>query len=126
MGYQRKNRGDVAMMKEIKNAQIKSTMLGTEDHGIFTFTLNLDYGGSAQGAGMYALDEPQKDKKGEFLGRFGTANGMQTIMDILDCLEVSSWEALIGEHIRVEADSGQVYKIGHLLKDQWYDFGRPE
>jgi hypothetical protein len=48
---------------ETKNAQIVDTMLGTEDHGIFSFSLNLDYGNSGQNAGGYALDTPKKDSK---------------------------------------------------------------
>jgi len=38
------------MKIEIKNAKITHTFLGFEDHDCFTFILELDYGGSVQGA----------------------------------------------------------------------------
>lgn len=47
---------------ELRNAKIRHTMLGIEDHGIFTFVLDLDYGGSGQGAGMYCLDHHEDNK----------------------------------------------------------------
>ncbi len=111
-------------MSEIINAEIKSTMLGMEGHGIFTVWLNLDFGGSGQGFGGYCLDEPKK-VDGEHIGRFGTAYGMQKIMDLLSCLEVESWEKLPKTHIRVEREdrwNGKILRIGHLLKDRWFTF----
>lgn len=38
-------------------ATIGFTRLGREDHGIFTFMIDLDYGGSGQGAGNYSLND---------------------------------------------------------------------
>ena len=46
----------MSTMEEIKNAIITGTYLGIEDHGILTFWLYLDYGGSGQGFGGYQLD----------------------------------------------------------------------
>lgn len=103
-------------MAEIKNAQIRSTMLGVEDHGIFSCILSLDYAGSGQGFGGYALDEYEPQRK----ARFGTAYGMEFIKRILDTLEVDKWEALKGQHIRADADHGKVYGIGHIIKDKWF------
>ena len=107
-------------MREIKNAKIRSTMLGVEDHGIFTFVLNLDYGGSGQGFGTFCLDEPLK-KDGKFLGRVGTAVGMDAIMKVLDVIGVGSWEKLPGQVLRAESDMCQIYRIGHFMKDEWFD-----
>ena len=45
----------MSTMEEIKNAIITGTYLGIEDHGILTFWLYLDYGGSGQGFGGYQL-----------------------------------------------------------------------
>ncbi len=103
----------------IKNAKITSTMLGTEDHGIFTFSLMLDYGGSGQAFGMYSLDAPLHEN-GEFMGRFGTADGMQKIMDLLKCLKIEKWENLVGQHIRADSEHKSVRRIGHLLEDRWF------
>ena len=103
---------------ELKNAEITGTHLGYEDHGIFTFMLNLKYGGSGQGAGGWALDSYDKklDK------RIGTKLGMDLIIEILKVLEVEKWEDLPGQFIRVKADYTKVHAIGHLLKDKWFDF----
>jgi len=107
---------------EIKNAKIKDTMLGIEDHGIMTFMLHLDYEGSGQGAGGYGLDAPIK-QNGEFWKRVGIASGMNLIMEILKVVGVSKWEDLKGKHIRVRAEHNHVHAIGHLIKDEWLDFG---
>ena len=109
-------------MNETKNARIESTMLGREDHGIATFMLDLDYGGVGQGAGGYALDEPQKDSTGKFIKRVGTACGMDLILRVLDVLEVETWEKLPGTFCRVKSEHAKVHAIGHPLKDKWLDF----
>lgn len=102
---------------ETKNAVIESTMLGIEDHGILTCFLYLNYGGSSQGFGGYSFDEYDKGKD----KRVGVAWGMEFIRNVLETLEVESWEDLTGERCRVVSDSGKVYRIGHFLKDQWFD-----
>jgi hypothetical protein len=109
-------------MSERENAIIDSTMLGTEDHGIFTCWLSLTFDDTGQGFGGYGLDEPIHED-GKFKGRIGSAYGMDFIMGILKALSVESWEKLKGTHCRVErADRfGKITKIGHILKDQWFD-----
>lgn len=104
---------------EIKNAQIKSTTLGIEDHGIMTFYLHLDYGGSGQGAGGYSLDEWSEIEK----KRIGAPSGCELIRSILEIIGVEKWEDLPGQYIRVKADYGKVYAIGNMLNDNWLDFG---
>lgn len=104
---------------EVKNAKIKSTMLGIEDHGIMTFYLHLDYGGSGQGAGGYALDEWSEVLK----ERIGAPFGIDLILLILKSVGVEKWEDLPGTYIRVKADYGKVYAIGNTLTDNWLDFG---
>ena len=96
---------------EIKNARIESTMLGIEDHGSMTFFLYLDYGGSGQGMGGYVLDGGHKPS--------GHAFG--AIRKILETLEVDTWEKLPKQLCRVEADDGKVYRIGHTIKNRWFD-----
>lgn len=114
------------MPKEMQNAIISGTMLGREDHGIFTYLIHFDFGGSGQGGGGYTLDEAKHDEDSKFLGRVGTAFGMQQIIGLLDCLEVDSWEELKGKPVRVEADHGQIYRVGHYMKDRWFVFGEPK
>lgn len=43
---------------EMHLATVQESFLGQEDHGIFTWILTLDYGGSHQGAGTYSLNNP--------------------------------------------------------------------
>ena len=78
-----------------KIAKIESTLLGYEDHGIFTAILYLHYGDSGQGAGMYSLD--QYDKKTE--RRHGTAAGMDFIIGVLRACGVDQWEKVKGRTI---------------------------
>ena len=66
------------MSREIVNARIRSTTLGVEDHGIFTAWLNLDYGGSGQGFGGWALDG-KPVKRDAHSRRPGTAYGCEFI-----------------------------------------------
>ena len=101
---------------EIKNAIIEGTTLGTEDHGIFTAFLTLNYGGSCQGFGGYSFDGfDEKQNK-----RIGSAYGCEFIMRVLKVVGVEKWEDLKGKHIRVKADSGKVYAIGNILEDEWF------
>jgi hypothetical protein len=102
---------------ETRNATIKSTFLGYEDHQILTCFLNLDYGDSGQSFGGYALDAYDKDKD----DRVATVACGTWIKEILEVVELKSWEKLPGTHIRVKQDNGRVYAIGHLLKDKWFE-----
>lgn len=109
-------------MSRIENAVIKDTMLGWEDHGIFTCMIYLESDGWAQGYGGYELDawNPVQEK------RSATKTGLQAIMDLLKTLEVSRWEDLKGQYVRIEvegiASGTKIKKIGHLIKDKWFSF----
>lgn len=104
-------------MREIVNVKIKSTSLGYEDHGILTCWLNMEGDGWGQGFGGYALDcYSSVDKK-----RHGTIYGMEFIQNILKTLEVDSWEKLKGESCRIEKSHEKIHRIGHLVKDKWFD-----
>lgn len=103
-------------MTEIKNAKIRSTRLGIEDNGIFDFMLHLDYGGTGQGFGGYALDEYDKLLQ----KRVGHRIGMEAIMRILDTVGVRNWEDLRGEYIRVRASHDKVEAIGNIVEDKWF------
>ncbi|MCP4113808.1 MAG: hypothetical protein GY737_00105 [Desulfobacteraceae bacterium] len=103
--------------REIKNAIITSTKLGKEDHGIMSCMIMLDYGGSGQGFGGYIFDDYNEETN----SRHGTAFGMEFIMQILKVLEKENWEDLIGTHCRVDGEWGKIYRVGHFMKDQWFD-----
>ena len=80
-----------------KITKIESTMLGFQDHGIFTATLFMDYGGSGQGVGGYVM---------------GTHSGF--ITRVLKACGVDKWEALKGRTVFVltEDESWNARVIG--------------
>lgn len=87
-----------------KIAKIERAFLGIEDHGILTATLLMDYGGVSQSIGGYALDEPIRDSADNFLGRRGTAFGMEWIARVIRACGVSSWEEVQGRTVHVLCD----------------------
>lgn len=112
---------------KITNALIKSTMLGPEDHGLFTCYLYLEFPPGGQGFGGYCFDAPDPAlvRAGAAECRVGTAYGMQFIMEILRTVGVGSWEKLPGTYIRVRHDSegwnSPIAAIGHIIKDVWFE-----
>ncbi len=105
--------------REIKNAKITSTMLGWEDHGIFTCMIQLDYDGSGQGFGGYGLDDYVGERgKGR---RMGTAYGLEFIMRVCQVVGVEKWEDLPGKYVRADAEHVKVHRIGHITADRWFD-----
>jgi hypothetical protein len=102
---------------EEKNARIKGTTLGIEDHGILTAFIDLDYGSGGQSFGGRSLDEWDEAAK----RRVGHAFGSEFILQVLRTLGVSSWEKLPGTPCRVRADWDKVYALGHYLEDKWFD-----
>lgn len=87
---------------EVKNAKIVDTFLGYEDHGFFTFRISLKYG----------------EKVSQSFGHFRLGNGA-IIEEILNVLEVESWEKLIGTPVRVKCEWEKIHSIGNFLEDRW-------
>ena len=102
---------------EIKNAKIESTMLGFEDHGVFTCFIYLDYGGAGQGFGGYTLHTDHSDEREGVIKNYGT----EFISRILKVVGVEKWEQLPGKHIRVKAEHNKIHAIGNILKDDWFN-----
>ncbi len=104
-------------MIELKNAVIKSAMITNEDHGLLSIWLDLDYGGTGQGFGGYALYLPNcfKHSKNQpnFAGHF--------IWRVMEIAEVGEWNKLTGKTIRVKGDWGGVIEIGHIVKEDWFN-----
>jgi hypothetical protein len=103
----------------IENVVIKSTMLGVEDHGIFTAYLNLEGDGWGCSFGGYGFDEWDA-KKGR---RIGHAFGIEFINRVLEVAEVDRWEKLPGTKIRCKTTGlgGGVTEIGHFMKNKWFN-----
>lgn len=104
----------------IENVKITATMFGKEDHGIMTCQIWVEGDGWGCCYGGYALDGFDKSKN----KRYASPNGLQAIIEILNTLEVETWEKLQGQYIRVETSGwgGKITKIGHLMKDKWFSF----
>jgi hypothetical protein len=79
-------------------ATIGATRLGYADHAIFTAFMDLKYEGGGSGQGIVApcLDTPKRDNNDEFVGRVGTAEGMDFIIGVLKAVGVDTWEQLKG------------------------------
>lgn len=73
-------------------AKITSTMLGFEDHGMFTAVIDVTYGGSGQGVGFLALGS--RDTK-------ATALSGEYIRRVLRAVGVDHWEKLKGRTVYV-------------------------
>ena len=88
---------------EMELATIGFTKLGRGVHGFFTFVLDLDYGGSGQGAGGYALNDPEI---------FGQA--VQGILDFFG----GNWENIRGRKVyALKSDHNDTVK-GLVKSDQ--------
>lgn len=105
----------------VSNAKIRSTLLGFEDHGIFTCYLNLDYHGGGQSFGGHVVDDPPKVHDAASERRALTGYGVEFIKAILRVAGVDRWENLPGTYIRVDHEHSKVHRIGNILSDDWFD-----
>lgn len=101
---------------EIKNAIIESATLSTEDHGLLSSWLHLDYGSSGQGFGGFSLYLPKSFSHHKINSVAG-----HWIWRVMEIAGVSKWDQLKGKTIRVKATRGNVIAIGHIVKDDWFD-----
>lgn len=116
-----------------KIGKVKETYLGIEDHGLMTAVIDLDYGGSIQGAGMYRLDCWHEETQRSW----GTAFGMEFIMRLLKAFGVRRWEELKGRTVYALVEDSLVVGIKPLptepgeifmfkeLRDDFFNAGIP-
>jgi len=103
------------MNSEIKNAIITSATITTEDHGCLSAFLGLDYGGSGQGFGGYALYLPKTYKHHTV-----DSGGGHFIYRTMEVAGVTKWGDLKGKCIRVRGSDSHVDAIGHIINDDWF------
>lgn len=111
---------------EIKNAIIESAIIDIGDRGLLTAWVFVDYGGSGQGFGGYALYLPSSfanhKNPGNYAGHF-----IYKVLEIAGC---AKWNELKGRTIRVKCEHNKIHAIGHIVKDLWFnpseDFERIE
>ena len=96
---------------EVHNAAIKRTFLGIEGHGIFTFSIELEFGVGGQCFGNYALISGSKPN-----------HSISLLKDIINVVGVDSWEKLLGKYVRVVQSHCKVYGIVNITKDTQYLF----
>jgi hypothetical protein len=102
----------------LHNAQINKTHLGAEDHGIFTFYIDLKLdSGWSQSIGGYALDDVKNYPLTNQTKRVGSAAGMDLIMKIIRTIGISKWEDLPKQYIRVYSHDGGIESIYNLMDD---------
>ena len=99
----------------IQNAVIRNTRIYVEDHGVFTASILLDFGNAVTLFGGWPFDAPAGKV------RRGVAFGAEYLRRVLEVLEVAGWEDLPRTIVRADSEDGIVRRIGHALKEKWFD-----
>jgi hypothetical protein len=104
----------------INNARITGTSLGYEDHGILTSYVHLEGDGWGVSFGGYAFDGYDNKAKRRWASN---GFGLEFIRAVMRVADVKSWEDLPGKVVRVELEGlgGRALRIGHFLKDDWFN-----
>ena len=100
---------------EIKNAIIESVEITSDDYGCLSAWIHLDFGGSGQGFGGYALYLPKSFKHHKVESVAG-----HFIYRVLEIAGVTKWSQLVGKTIRVKGTHSNIEAIGHIVKDDWF------
>ena len=100
------------MTQQIKNATIESVSISSEDHGVLSAWVQLDYGGSGQGFGGYTLYCPNKLSIKGVAGHF--------IFRVMEVAGVANWDEVAGKTLRVKGGHTGIDAIGHITKDDWF------
>lgn len=99
------------MTTEIINGRISHTMLGIEDHGIFSSMVTIEIPGGGCGFGGYSFGT--KATKSAWTNAY--------ILGLLAAVGVDSWEKLRGQLVRIEIHGMRIKRIGHIMENRWFD-----
>lgn len=105
---------EVSEMIEVKNAIIEDAIITNDDHGLLSSWIYLDYGGSGQGFGGYALYLPTSFTHHNLKGPNYAGHFIWRVMEVAG---VSKWSQLKGKTIRVQCEHS---KVRHIVKDDWF------
>ena len=100
---------------EVKNAIITSAKITTEDHGVLSAWINLDYGGCGQGFGGFSLYLPKSFSHHQLNSAAG-----HFIYRVMEIAGVKRWNDLVGKTIRAKENHCGVDAIGHIVNDDWF------
>lgn len=102
----------------ILNAVIKSAIIDTGERGALTAWLTLDFGGSGQAFGGYALYLPKSFAHHQQLSHAG-----HFIFRVMEVAGVDRWSDLTGKTVRAKKTNkwGHILAIGHIVKDDWFN-----
>lgn len=103
----------------IVNAIIERATITNGERGILESWLFVDYGGSGQGFGGFALYLPKSFKHATIAGDFAG----HWIYRVLAVAGTDDWAKLPGRTIRVRKpdEFGRIEAIGHIIRDDWFD-----
>jgi len=76
----------------------------------------LDFGGSGQGFGGYALYLPKS-----WAHHGGPNYAGHFIWRVMEVAGVARWDQLKGKTVRVKREHSKVHEIGHIIKDDWFN-----
>ena len=102
-------------------ARIERVSIEYEDHGFLTCWAFLDYGGSGQGFGGYALGHRDNG-----LDESDTSHLYRWITEIMRVVGVESWDKVAGHEVLVLADGSKVHGIRAMRANrEFFPQGKP-
>lgn len=88
-------------LDKIQLGKVKSIFFGREGHGILSFMIDIDFGGTGQGFGGYCLDTYCKEKN----RRMGHASGTDLVLRLLDLFAVDELNSIVGRYVYALRDN---------------------
>lgn len=100
---------------KIRNAIIVDAWITTEDHGLLSAWLQLDYGGTHQFFGGYSLYLPKSFTHHKIESPAG-----HFIFRVMEIAGVKKWNLIVGKTVRALSNFNDIKAIGHIVNDDWF------